>query len=183
MEERRGKAFPEGRKKLAEEIDDALDAFQDDYIVKKLSAGDLTASIVSACVAIIKKGEAVDWQWAKRELPLAVSVAVAFKGPEIVGVGAIKRERRKYAASVSTKSGVTFPPETLELGYVAVDPGHQGRQLSSRIAILLASQYKGRLFATTYNNRMKRTLARIGFVKKGNEWKGKKQMLSFWEKE
>ena len=185
MEERRGQTFPEGYKKLGEEIDDALDAFQDDYIVRKLSAGDLTSSILSACVAIIKKGEAVDWQSAKRELPLATSVAVVFKGSEIVGVGVIKRERRKYAASVSSKSGVKFPPETLELGYVAVDPGHQGRQLSSRIAILLASQYKDRLFATTYHDRMKRTLARIGFVKKGNEWKSKneKDMLSFWEKE
>jgi RimJ/RimL family protein N-acetyltransferase len=127
----------------------------------------------------------VDWQSANRELPLSISVAAAFRGSEIAGVGAIKRERPKYAASVSTKSGVKFPPETLELGYVAVDPGHQGRQLSSRIAALLASQYKGRLFATTYNDRMKRTLARIGFIKKGNEWKSQngKDMLSFWEKE
>jgi hypothetical protein len=183
MEERRGKAFPEGQKKLGEEIDDALDAFQDDYVVRKLSAEDLTASILSACVAIIKKGEAVDWQSAKGELPLATSVAVACKGSEIVGVGSVKRERRKYAASVSAKSGVKFPPETLELGYVAVDPAHQGRQLSSRIATLLASRYKGRLFATTYNDRMKRTLARIGFVRNGNEWKGKREMLSLWEKE
>jgi hypothetical protein len=32
---------------------------------------------------------------------------------------------------------------------------------------------------------MKRTLARIGFIKKGNEWKSQngKDMLSFWEKE
>jgi len=77
------------------------------------------------------------------------------------------------------------PPETLELGYVAVDPGHQGRQLSSRIAALLVSQYKGRLFVTTYHDRMKRTLARTGFVQKGNQWKSKneKDMLSFWEKE
>jgi GNAT superfamily N-acetyltransferase len=182
MEERSGKTFPEGQKKLREEIDDALHAFQDDYVIRKLSAGDLTASILSACVAIVKKGEAVDWQSAKRELPLATSLAVACKGSEIVGVGTIKREH-KYAASVSAKSGVKFPPETLELGYVAVDPAHQGRQLSSRIATLLASQYKGRLFATTYNDRMKRTLTRIGFVKKGNEWKGKTEMLSVWERE
>lgn len=185
MEERRGKTFPERHKKLKEEIEDALDSFQGDYIVKKLGAGDLTATILSACVAIITKGEAVDWESAKRELPLTTWVAVAFKGSEIVGVGAIKRERRKYAISVSARSGVKFPPETLELGYVAVDPEHQGRQLSSRIAALLVSQYKGRLFATTYHDRMKRTLARAGFVQKGNQWKSKnkKDMLSFWEKE
>ena len=72
-----------------------------------------------------------------------------------------------------------------ETRYVAVDPEHQGRQLSSRIAALLVSQYKGRLFATTYHDRMKRTLARAGFVQKGNQWKSKneKDMLSFWEKE
>jgi hypothetical protein len=183
MEERRGETFPEAHKQLGEEIADALDAFQGNYLVKTLSPGDLTEAVLSTCVAIIKKGEAVDCQAARRELPLATSVVVACKGSEIVGVGAIKRERRKYAASVSIHSGVKFPPGTLELGYVAVDPGHQGRQLSPRIAALLVSQYQGRLFATTSHERMKRTLAGIGFVEKGSEWKGKKNMLSFWEKE
>jgi len=182
-EERKGKAFTEAGDKLEQEIEDALDAFQADYIVRKVSSAELTLSILRDCVAIIRKGEAVDWQSAKRELPLATLVAIAFSDSQVVGVGAIKRERREYAARVSVQSGVSFPPETPELGYVAIDPDHQGRRLSGRISKLLVSQHSGRLFATTYNDRMKKTLEKAGFVKKGKEWKGRKYMLSFWDKE
>jgi ribosomal protein S18 acetylase RimI-like enzyme len=56
-------------------------------------------------------------------------------------VGAIKRERRKYAAKVAKDSGFDFPPETLELGCVAVDPDHQGHGLSNRIADALLAGY------------------------------------------
>ena len=45
---------------------DVLDAFRDDYIVKTLPAGGLTSALVSACLAIVKKSGAVDWQSAKR---------------------------------------------------------------------------------------------------------------------
>jgi GNAT superfamily N-acetyltransferase len=153
------------------------------YDVKELSPGDLTATNFAVCVAVIKKGEAVDWKWAARELPLAVALAIAYKGAQIVGVGAVKRVRRKYATEVSSKSGVDFPPETLELGYVAVDPDHRRHGLSHRIVKALLSQYAGRLFATTYNDHMKKTLENAGFVRKGKEWKGRRFMLSFWDKE
>ena len=182
-EERKGEAFVEAREKLDKQINDALDAFSGDYLVSKVDAGELTTKAVSACIGIIKKGEAVDWQSAKRELPLAMAVVIARKGSEIVGVGAIKRERRQYAADVSKKSGFKFSPETPELGYVAVEPGHQGRGLSLRITKLVLSGQKGALFATTYNEWMMKTLAKAGFVRKGKEWKGRKHMLSLWYKE
>jgi hypothetical protein len=182
-EERKGEAFVEAREKLDKQINDALDAFSADYLVSKVDAGELTTKVVSTCIAIIKQGEAVDWQSAKRELPLAMAVVIARKGSEIVGVGAIKRERRQYAADVSKKSGFKFPPETPELGYVAVEPGHQGRGLSLRITRLVLSGQKTALFATTYNEWMMKTLAKAGFVRKGKEWKGRKHMLSLWYKE
>jgi len=37
---------------------------------------------------------------------------------------------REYAADIAKKSGVEFPSETLELGYVAVSPDHRGHHLS-----------------------------------------------------
>jgi len=182
-EERNGEAFVEAREKLDKQISDALDAFSADYLVGKVDAEELTIKVVSECIAIIKKGEAVDWQSAKRELPLAASVVTARKGSQIVGVGAIKRERRQYAADVSKKSGFKFPPETPELGYVAVEPEHQGRGLSLRITKLVLAGQKGSLFATTYNEWMMKTLEKAGFVRKGKEWKGRKHMLSLWYKE
>lgn len=182
-EKRNGQTFTDARKKLEEQIADALDAFRDHYVVKTLSPGELTEPILSACVAVIKTGDAVDLESAKRELPLAKSVAIALKGSVIVGVGAIKRERVRYAADVSKKSGADFPPETPEVGYIAVDPEHRRRGLSRRITKLLLSQHDGRLFATTYNEGMKRTLGKNGFVQKGKEWKGRKYKLSLWVKE
>jgi GNAT superfamily N-acetyltransferase len=159
-----------------------MTAKKDTYEVAPIPAADLTEKELGDCIAVIKKGQAVGWRSALRELPLATAIVIARKENEIVGVGAIKRERQKYAAKISRYSDVAFPSETLELGYVAVDPGHQGHGLSHRITEALLSQYKGRLFATTYNKRMKRTLETGGFVKKGKEWKGRSQMLSFWEK-
>jgi hypothetical protein len=182
-EERKGEPFVEAREKLDKQINDALDAFSADYLVSKVDTGELTIKVVSTCIAIIKKGEAVDWQSAKRELPLARAVVTARKGSQIVGVGAIKRERRQYAADVSKKSGFKFPPETPELGYVAVEPEHQGRSLSVRITKRVLSGQKGALFATTYNEWMMKTLEKMGFVRKGKEWKGRTHMLTLWYKE
>lgn len=159
------------------------DADKGGYEFKELSGQDLTATAVSDCIRVITKGEAVDWQSATRELPLAHFVVIVYKDTQVVGVGAIKRERRKYGAKVSKQCGVDFPPETLELGYVAVDANHRGHGLSHRIAATLLSLHKDRLFATTYSERMKATLAKAGFVQKGTEWKGRRQMLSFWDKE
>jgi hypothetical protein len=184
-EERKGEAFVEACLTLDKQINDALDAFSADYVVGKVDTEELTKKFVSECIAIIKKGEAVDWQSAKIELPLATTVVTARKGSQIVGVGAIKRERRQYAADISSskKSGFDFPVETPELGYVAVKPEHQGRGLSFRITKLLLSEQRGALFATTYDERMKKTLGKVGFIKKGKEWKGRKFMLSLWLRE
>jgi hypothetical protein len=181
-EERNGEPFVEAREKLEHQIQDALDAFSCDYTVATVKPTELTAKVVSECIEVIKKGKAVDWQSAKRELPLAPCVVTAYRSSGIVGIGTIKRERRKYAADVSKKSGFVFPADTPELGYVAVAPEHQGRGLSLRIAKLLAS-HKGPLFATTYQERMMKTLMRVGFVKKGREWRGRQHMLSLWYRE
>lgn len=155
---------------------------KDGYVVAPAPAAELTKKDLSSCIAIIKKGEAVDWQSALRELPLSTVMVIARKGEKIGGVGAIKRERPGYAAKVARDAQFPFPERTLELGYVAVDPSHRLRGLSHRITATLLSQYEGRLFATTYDKGMKRTLNAAGFVKKGKEWKGRKHMLSFWER-
>jgi GNAT superfamily N-acetyltransferase len=156
---------------------------RDAYELKPIPANELTKKDVAACVALIKKGEAVDWQSALRELPVATAVVIVRRGSQLVGVGAIKRERRKYAAKIAKDSGFDFPPEMLDLGYVAVDPEHQGHGLSHRITDVLLAGHSGTLFATTYNERMKSTLETAGFAVNGHEWKGRRFMLSLWLKE
>jgi hypothetical protein len=186
MEERTGKTFAEGHKQLDEAIADALDAFDYDcegYAIKTPSPADVSAKEFAACVGIIKTGDAVDWESARDELPRASALAIVWKDKTIVGVGAVKRERRKYAADIARKSGVEFPPETLELGYVAVSPDHRGHHLSHCIVTALLRQHRGRVFATTYDAYMKNTLTNANFENKGKEWPGRKHMLSFWDKE
>jgi hypothetical protein len=185
MEDRIGKTFPEGHEKLDKQIEDALDAFEcEGYEIKATRSKDLTASELAACVAILKTGDAVSWESAKNELPLATALAIARKDKQVVGLGAIKRQRRRYAADIAKKCGVEFPPETLELGYVAVSPDHWGHHLSHCIVRRLIKQHGGRLFATTYSPQMKEALKRFAFVNKGKEWPGRKrQMISFWENE
>jgi len=183
-EERKGKTFPEAHQKLSWEIRDALDAFEcEGYAVTTHAANKLGPSEIAACLAIIKTGEAVDLMSAKRELPLATVIALAWKDKQIVGVGAIKRERREYAAGVTEKSGVEFPSETLELGYVAVAPEHRGHHLSDCLIKALLKQHKGRLFATSYSEYMKDALIRADFRAGGKEWKGRKFMVSLWLRE
>jgi GNAT superfamily N-acetyltransferase len=153
------------------------------YAVNLCVPANLSAEEIAECVDVIKKGDAVDLLSAKKELPLAWSVAVVRAGTKIVGVGAIKRQRRTYAEKTARSSGVSFPIETLELGYVAVLPDHRGHKLSSSIVEALLSRHKGRLFATTSNAWMRNTLKNAGFVNEGKEWPGrKKQMVSFWKR-
>jgi|HubBroStandDraft_1064217.scaffolds.fasta_scaffold115606_3 predicted GNAT family N-acyltransferase len=181
-----GKKFPEAHKQLGETMVDALDAFDYDcegYAVKTPSPKEVTAKEFSACVAIVKTGDAVDWESARNELPRASALAIVWKDKTIVGVGAIKRERLQYAADIAIKSGVEFPPETPELGYVAVSPDHRGHHLSHCIVKALLKKHRGRIFATTYDAYMKNTLTNAGFENKGKEWPGRKHMLSFWNKE
>ncbi len=159
----------------------AIDEAQN-YNVKLCVPGDLTKREMTACIDLVTEGEAVGLEYVKKELPLASILAIARIDDHIVGVGAIKRTRRDYAAKISRESGVTFPRETPELGYVAVAPDHQGHGLSHRLAGALLAQHKGRLFSTTYNDRMKQTLEKAGFVKRGKEWKGREFLLSFWHK-
>jgi hypothetical protein len=95
--------------------EDVSDADSQIYDVKACAPSDLTEDELAACVAIIKKGGAVNLASVKKELPQSGAVVIARKGNLVVGVGAIKRVRRSYAASVSTRSGVIFPPDTQEL--------------------------------------------------------------------
>ncbi len=155
-----------------------------EYDVKSCAPGDLTDSELSTCAAIIKSGGAVDPHTARTELPRAARLAGARSGGTIVGIGAIKRDRPRYAAGVGKHSGHVFPENSSELGYVAVDPRHQNKGLSKRLAAALLEDRQGLVFATTFDAHMKKTLTRAGFAQKGREWKGNRgKRLSLWIRE
>jgi GNAT superfamily N-acetyltransferase len=112
--------------------------------------------------------------------PLAATRHLTFSSVVRIPLGVIKRARPYYASGVAKSSGEQFPANAPELGYIAVDPEHQGKGLSGRLVAVLMSDQPGFVFATTSNDLMKKTLAKAGFVRKGKEWKGKTGALSLW---
>lgn len=155
-----------------------------EYVVQGCVPENLDHAEMAACIAMVKKGEAVDPQSAARELARASLLAVVRKGRQVVGVGAIKRPRPGYATEkIAKPSGHAFPADTPELGYVAVDPEHRGKHLSPKIVAALLAEHQGPLFATTDCERMKTVLSKAGFLHKGDEWMGKRGQLSLWLKD
>lgn len=152
--------------------------------VQICAPGELSTAEIQSCISLVQKGGALENpKWAADQLPRAIIIAIKRDGREIVGVGAIKPQRPKYAADKARKSGFEFDSNAHELGYVVVKESHRGKGISRSITTKLLSAFQTRpLFATTPNPRMKRTLKKIGFIRRGNEWPGKKGKLSLWIK-
>ena len=136
-------------------------------------------------MALIAEGDAVDRAFVETWFPRSIVVAVKRSGAKIVGVGAIKTARPTYTATVAERSGFELQPEMHELGYITVKQEHQGRGMSGAIVKALHSAHKAPLFATTSDARMKRTLERFRFVRRGNEWTSARggNVLSLWVRE
>src|SRR5260370_41890925 len=92
----------------------------EEYDVTACAGSDLTPDELTQCLRVIQEGGAVSLASAKKQLPLAPVVAIARRGNQIVGIGAIKQSRPTYARSVAKKSGRSFEKKMSELGYVAV---------------------------------------------------------------
>jgi hypothetical protein len=132
-------------------------------------------------MAIIGAGGAVAIDVSK--LQRAAVIVLAKKGDVIVGVGTIKAPRPEYAQRKAEDSGFLFPVNTPELGYVAVDDAHRGNHISDRVVAGLVATQGGRIFATTDNEFMKKTLMKAGFVERGKPWRGNRGILSLWIRE
>ena len=154
----------------------------ENYDVKACAPDHLSLEELETCIYIIKQGGAVDPDSAEEKLPCAKVLVVARKGDDIVGVGVIKRIRRGYASRIAERSGALFDLDIPELGYVAVDYKHRRQGVSQRIVAELIRN-EGRLFATTSDDYMKKTLTKAGFTQKGHEWGGQRDQLSLWIKD
>lgn len=159
----------------------AQDCPPPDYELKTCTPSDLSQSELAKCIALVETGGAVDPTSVKNLLPRSTVLVVVRKDNQIVGVGAIKDIRKDYALKKAKESGVIFPPETRELGYVRVHDDHQKKGLSSCIVKALLSTQDGPLFATTSSLPMKKTLRDTEFVSRGCEWAGQGgSQLSLW---
>lgn len=100
----------------------------------------------------------------------------------IFGVAALKRPKESYRKKIEARSGMTllkadFP---YELGYIFLDESLQGCRLSRPLVQAALDHADGAgVFATVRvdNDKMRRTLKRIGFIAVGDSWKGNEQRV------
>jgi hypothetical protein len=140
----------------------------------------LTPADLDALIAILKKDGAVNTVTTRQQLPHALALALASRGPSLVALGAIKQPRPNYTIGLRKHSGVAFDSATPELGYVAVASEHRGQGLSHSILSALLRAHLQPVFATTDSAAMKKTLVGAKFVQCGTSWKGKRGQLSLW---
>jgi len=100
----------------------------------------------------------------------------------IVAVAAWKQpaatyRRNNFAAAGTPITGFEAAPE---LGYVVIAPDMRGKHLSGSLVDVIVRQITEPTFATTDSNTMRNNLQRSGFTRVGQDWKGKKGMLSLW---
>ena len=100
----------------------------------------------------------------------------------IVAAAAWKQPAANYRRDNFTKAGAPIAGfETApELGYVVISPDMRGKQLSGGLVTAIVEQITAPTFATTDNNTMRNNLERSGFTRVGDEWQGKKGLLSLW---
>lgn len=151
-----------------------------EYEFQSVARDELNEQDMAACVALVSEGGAVNRENATSGLSRASTLVIVRKEGRIVAVGAIKRARASYVAKVAKKALHVLPEGAQELGYVAVDPAHRGRHLSSGIVAALREKAGVPLFATTDDPNMKTALAGRGFEQQGGTWHGERGELSLW---
>lgn len=135
---------------------------------------------------LVEKGRAIIGTRAQIEQRLGTTKLIALiketSTGKIVACGAVKDNGPEYRAMNFASAGVALSGcETAgELGYVVVDSNYRGRRLSPKVAELLIAQAGGTLYATTDDDRMKRTLLGHGFNQAGEPWDGARGKLSLW---
>lgn len=149
---------------------------------------DMDEESLAACATIVKAGGAVQTALSAVREAIADAQLIALirerETEKIVAVGAIKADRPSYRRRQFRNANIPIDgyENAAEIGYIAVDDAFQGNGLSAKIMHALGVESR-KLFATTDNIRMKRTLAKSQFYCVGTHWKGGRGALSLWVKD
>jgi hypothetical protein len=163
-------------------MNDSKPEAQADYRVETCAPMDLTAAELERCTSIVIEGEAIEnSESVKTWLPQSLVLAVVRKGEEIVGVGAIKPARPRYAERVAAASEYIFATDLRELGYIARDPPSQEQQtFTAHRRGIVGATWPGTDLATTSSAAIKAALTDAGFRHQGREWERPRGRLSLW---
>lgn len=141
------------------------------------SPSECSKETIERCLDLICLGGAIPASREKVEVRVMRAKAIGHISMDghIVGVAALKVPVQSYRDGISRKSGFSIPDQKypFELGYIVVDESVRGQKLSPKLvdAVLDAAGTYG-LFATTSSVAMHKILTRVGFVRRGNTYKG-----------
>lgn len=147
---------------------------------------DLAAPEQLAVAQLVVRGKAVvgsvDDLLARLRRTRCVALLRETAGAKIVAIAAWKQPAATYRRGNFTSAGAPIAgfEAALELGYVVIAPDMRGKQLSGGLVDTIVAQITEPTFATTGSPTMRNNLKRSGFTRVGNEWQGKKGMLSLW---
>jgi hypothetical protein len=147
---------------------------------------DLAAPEQLAVAQLVVRGEAVvgsvEDLFARLRRARCLAILRETGSARIVAMAAWKQPTAIYRHSNFTAAGAPIAgfEAALELGYVVVAPDMRRKQLSGGLVDTIAAQITEPTFATTDSPIMRNNLERSGFIRIGNEWQGKKGMLSLW---
>lgn len=101
-------------------------------------------------------------------------------GGRILAIAAWEQPAVTYRRGNFTRSPASIADfkAALELGYVVITPDMRGKQLSGGLVDKIVAQIAKPTFVTTYSPIMCNNLKRSSFTRVGNEWQGKKHMIS-----
>ena len=136
---------------------------------------------------LVRSGGEVDSVGLEGRVKMAKALVFLQEDKRPFGVAAIKQPNGNYTTKVFQKAGV---PEyackfQLELGWVVVEPEHQGKGYSYVLSDSAMTQAERKAtFATTRldNIPMLKTLERIGFRRYGDSWQGRNHRLVLYVK-
>lgn len=147
---------------------------------------DLPAADQIAVAQLVVRGKAVvgtiDDILARLTRTRCVALLREANSDRIVAVAAWKQPAKTYRRGNFNSAGVPIAGfETApELGYVVIASDMRGKQLSGGLVDAIVAQITEPTFATTDSPTMRNNLERSGFTRAGNEWQGKKGMLTLW---
>jgi predicted GNAT family N-acyltransferase len=147
---------------------------------------DLAAADQLAVAKLVVRGKAVvgtvDDLLGRLTRTRCVALLRETSSDRIVAVAAWKQPSKTYRRGNFTAAAVPIAgfENAPELGYVVIAPDMRGKQLSGGLVEAIVAQITEPTFATTDSPTMRNNLERSGFTRAGNEWQGKKGMLSLW---
>jgi hypothetical protein len=142
------------------------------------SPAECTATEVEDFASLVLAGGEVGSQGLIGRVAKAEGLGFLRRQGCLVGVAGLKKPEASYRSRVSTSAKFVLSREAFpfELGWVFVMPSARGAKLSLPLcALLVAWAGTGGIFATsrTSNAGMHATLAKLGFLRVGEEWQSK----------